>query len=65
MSYRRSHIGFMDDILKVGYGNNNCFAEYQMTFWLPLPSWFCKVFNNAEQDTRKELCIFFEAICSQ
>ena len=37
------HFGLLDDILKVAYGNQTCFAEFQMTFWLVLPSWFRKL----------------------
>ena len=29
--------------LKVAQGNNTCFAEFQITFWLALPSWFRKL----------------------
>ena len=42
LSYRRPHFGLLGDILTVAYGKNTSFAEYQMTFWLALPSWFCK-----------------------
>ena len=41
-------------ILKVAYGNKTCFAEFQMTFWLALPSWFRKL---SFKDTKK--CISF------
>ena len=37
------YFGLLDDILKVAYGNKTSFAEFQMTFWLALPSWFRKV----------------------
>ena len=43
MSYRVPYFGLLDDILKVAYGNKTCFAEFQMTFWLALPSWFRKL----------------------
>ena len=43
MSYWRPHFYLSDDMLKVAYGNNTSFAEYQLTFWLALPSWFRKL----------------------
>ena len=51
MSYRRPNFGLLDDLLKVAYGNNTSFAEYQMTFWLALPSWIRKLSN-----TMKTVC---------
>ena len=32
------HFCLFNDILKVAHGNNICFAKYQMTLWLALPS---------------------------
>ena len=45
LSYWRPNFGLLDDSLKVAYGNNASFAEYQTTFWLALPSWFRKLSN--------------------
>ena len=42
LSYRRPHFGLLDDILKVAYGNNTCFEEYQITFCPALSFWFLK-----------------------
>ena len=39
------YFGLLDDILKVAYGSKTCFPEFQMTFWLALPSWFRKLSN--------------------
>ena len=49
LSDRRPHIGLLYDILEVAYGNNTCFAEYQMTSWLALPSWFREVSTDLER----------------
>ena len=43
MSYRGPYSGILDDISNVAYGNNASFAEFQMKFWLVLPSWFRKL----------------------
>ena len=40
LSYRRLYFDLLDEILKVVCGNSACFAEYQMTFRLALPSLF-------------------------
>ena len=37
------YFGLLDDILHVAYGNKICVAEFQMKFWLALPSWFRKL----------------------
>ena len=43
------YIGLLCDMLEVAYGNNTCFAEYQVIFWLALPSWFRYVSNKFKQ----------------
>ena len=41
--YKGPHFGLLDDLSKVACGNKTCFVEFQMTFWLALPSWFRKL----------------------
>ena len=43
LSPRRSRFGLLGDALKVAYGNNASFVEYQMMLWMALPSWFRKL----------------------
>ena len=38
------YFGLLDDMLKVAYRNNTCFAEFQSTCRLALPSSFRKLF---------------------
>ena len=43
LSYKGPHFGLFDDISKVACGNKTCFAEFQVMFWLALPTGFLKL----------------------